>query len=158
MALIGSRPMTTTSKTSRKMRKAPATAGTAPGCGLPVTPERSLIVPRLVKVDAPDPVAEEGPVKGKSTEGSDDEDRERRPYHFSHAFDGSSPNRHSVEVLMLWGHKAQLCLPTHASRVCQGISEQTVREHRRNRSPATDFTGSFLSEQRSGNQIAPVRV
>jgi hypothetical protein len=58
----------------------------------------------------PDPVAEEGPVKGKSTEGSDDEDREQRPYRCcSHAFDGSPPNGHSVEVLMLWGHKAPLC-------------------------------------------------
>ena len=32
----------------------------------------------------PDPVAEEGPVKGKSTEGSDDEDGEQRPYRCSH--------------------------------------------------------------------------
>jgi hypothetical protein len=40
------------------------------------TPERSLIVPNLLRADVPDPVAEEGPVKGKSTEGSDDEDRE----------------------------------------------------------------------------------
>src|ERR1700741_2488420 len=26
-----------------------------------------------------------------------------------HAFDRSPPNRHSVEVLILWGHKAPLC-------------------------------------------------
>jgi hypothetical protein len=26
-----------------------------------------------------------------------------------HAFDGSPPNRHSVEILILWGHKAPLC-------------------------------------------------
>src|SRR6201986_4382273 len=81
-------------------------------CGaLPVTAEWSLIIPCVLKVDVPDPVAEEGPVEGKSTEGSDDEDREQRPYRCSvHAFDGSLPNRHSVEVLMLWGHKAPLCL------------------------------------------------
>ena len=43
-------------------------------CGvLPVTPECSLIVPRLLMVDVPDPVTEEGPVNGKSTEGSEDE-------------------------------------------------------------------------------------
>src|ERR1700757_875101 len=47
-------------------------------CG--VSPECSLIVPSMIKVDVPDPVAEQGPVKGKSTEGSDDEDREQRPY------------------------------------------------------------------------------
>jgi hypothetical protein len=73
--------------------------------------EWSLIIPCLLTVDVPDPVAEEGPVEGKSTEGSDDEHREQRPYRCSvHAFDGSLPNRHSVEVLMLWGHKAPLCL------------------------------------------------
>jgi hypothetical protein len=78
--------------------------GQAAWCGvLPVTPECSLIVARVLRVDVPDPVAEEGIVKGKSTEGSDDEDREQRPYRCSvHAFDGSLPNRHSVEVLMLW--------------------------------------------------------
>jgi hypothetical protein len=27
--------------------------------------------------------------------------------------DASPPNRHSVEVLMLWGHKAPLCRPSH---------------------------------------------
>jgi hypothetical protein len=82
-------------------------------CGvLPVTPECSLIAPRLLRVDVPDPIAEEGPVKGESTEGSDDEDREQRPYRCSvHAFDGSRPNRHSVEVLLLWGHKAPLWPP-----------------------------------------------
>jgi hypothetical protein len=32
------------------------------------------LIPWIFKVDVPDPVAEEGPVKGKSTEGSDDED------------------------------------------------------------------------------------
>jgi hypothetical protein len=69
-----------------------------------------LVVPHLLRGNVPDPVAEEGPVKGKSTEGSDDEDREQRPNRCSiHAFDGSLPNRHSVEVLMLWGHKAPLC-------------------------------------------------
>jgi hypothetical protein len=26
-----------------------------------------------------------------------------------HAFDGSPPNRHSVDILILWGHKAPLC-------------------------------------------------
>src|SRR6516225_9799629 len=46
-----------------------------------VTPECSPIVPRFLRVDVPDPVAEDGPVKGKSTERSDDEDREQRPYH-----------------------------------------------------------------------------
>ena len=57
-----------------------------PGVGsLPVAPECSLVVPRCVRVDAPDPVAEAGPVKGKSTEGSDAEDREQRPYCCSHA-------------------------------------------------------------------------
>jgi hypothetical protein len=85
-------------------------------CGvLPVTPECSLIAPRILKGDVPDPVAEEGPVKGKSTEGSDDEVKEQRPYHCSvHAFECSPPNRHSVEVLMLWGHKAPLCRPSYA--------------------------------------------
>ena len=69
-----------------------------------------LVVPHLLKVDVPDPVAEEGPVKAKSTEGSDDEDREQRPYRCSvHAFDGSPPDRHSLQVLMLWRHKAPLC-------------------------------------------------
>ena len=38
----------------------------------------------IFRVDPPDPVAEEGPVKGKSTEGSNDEDREQHPYRFSH--------------------------------------------------------------------------
>src|ERR1700758_4561527 len=86
-------------------------------CGvLPVTPECSLIIPRLLKVDVPDPVAEEGLVKRKCTKGSDDEDREQRPYHFSHAFDGWSPNRHSVEVLMLWGHKAPLSEETNRAQ------------------------------------------
>jgi hypothetical protein len=47
-------------------------------------PVRSLIVPHLLKGDAPDPVAEEGPVNGKSTKRSDDEDREQRPYRCSH--------------------------------------------------------------------------
>jgi hypothetical protein len=90
----------------------PSESARATWCGaLPVTAEWSLIIPCVLKVDVPDPVAEEGPVKGKSTEGSDDEDREQRPYRCSvHAFDGSLPNRHSVEVLMLWGHKAPLCL------------------------------------------------
>jgi hypothetical protein len=69
-----------------------------------------LVVPHLLRGNVPDPVAEEGPVKGKSTEGSDDEDREQCPNRCSvHAFDGSLPDRHSVEVLMLWGHKAPLC-------------------------------------------------
>ena len=72
---------------------------------------RRLVVSHLLRGDVPDPVAEEGLVKGKCTEGSDDEDREQRPYRCSvHAFDGLLPNRHSVEVLMLWGHKAPLCL------------------------------------------------
>jgi hypothetical protein len=76
------------------------------------------VLKRLFRVDPPDPVAEEGPVNGKSTEGSNDEDREQRPYRCSvHAFDGSPPNRHSVEVLMLWGHKAPLCRPSYASGV-----------------------------------------
>jgi hypothetical protein len=85
-------------------------------CGvLPVTPECSLIVPRILRVDVPDPVAEEGPVKNKSTEGSDDEDREQRPDHCSvHAFEGSPANRQSVEVLKLCGHKAPLCRPSYA--------------------------------------------
>ena len=80
-------------------------------CGvLPVTPECSLIVPHLLTVDVPDPVTEEGSVNGKSAEGSEDENREQRPYRCSvHAFDGSPPNRHSVEVLILWGHKTHLC-------------------------------------------------
>ena len=43
---------------------------------LPVTPGCSLIVPHLLSADVPDPVAEEGPVNGKSTHGSDDEDRQ----------------------------------------------------------------------------------
>jgi hypothetical protein len=43
-----------------------------------------LVVPHLLRGDVPDPVAEEGPVKGKSTEGSDDEDREQRPYRCGH--------------------------------------------------------------------------
>ena len=69
-----------------------------------------LVVPHLLRGNVPDPVAEEGPVNGKSTEGSDDEDKEQRPNRCSvHAFDGSLPNRYSVEVLMLWGHKAPLC-------------------------------------------------
>jgi hypothetical protein len=34
----------------------------------------SLIVPHLLRADAPDPAAEQGPVNGKSTEGGDDED------------------------------------------------------------------------------------
>src|ERR1700757_5493809 len=85
-------------------------------CGvLPVTPECSLIVPRILMGDVPDPVAEEGPVKSKSTERSDDEDRGQRPYDCSvHAFEGSPANRHSVAVLMLWGHKAPLCRPSYA--------------------------------------------
>jgi hypothetical protein len=62
----------------------------------------------------PDPVAEEGPVKGKSTQGSDDEDRDQRPYRLSHAFDGSPLNRHPLLVLMLWAHKAPLCRPSYA--------------------------------------------
>src|ERR1700757_1029922 len=49
-----------------------------------VTPECSLIVHRLVRVDVPDPVAEEGPVNGKGTEGSNDQDRQQRPYRCSH--------------------------------------------------------------------------
>jgi len=43
-----------------------------------------LVVSHLLRGDVPDPVAEEGPVKGKSTEGSDDEDREQRPYRCGH--------------------------------------------------------------------------
>ena len=69
-----------------------------------------LVVPHLLKVDVPDPVAEEGPVKAKSTEGSDDEDREQRPYRCSvHAFDGSPPDRHSLQVLRSrFGEAAEL--------------------------------------------------
>jgi len=43
--------------------------------------ECSPAVPRRLGVDVPDPVAEDGPVKGKSTKGGDDEDREQGPYH-----------------------------------------------------------------------------
>src|SRR5271156_2210398 len=43
-----------------------------------------LVVPHLLRGDVPDPVAEEEPVKGRSTEGSDDEDRAQRPYHCGH--------------------------------------------------------------------------
>src|SRR6516165_2801358 len=89
-------------------------------------PECSLIVPRLVRVDVPDPVAEEGPVKGKSTEGSDDEDRDHRPYRFSHAFDGSPLNRHPLLVLMLWAHKAPLCRPGCAAGVGPGCASSTA--------------------------------
>jgi hypothetical protein len=66
-------------------------------------------------VDAPDPVAEEGPVEGKSTEGTDNEDREQRPCCCSHAFDNWPRNEHSVEVLVLWGHKGPLCRPNYAT-------------------------------------------
>ena len=70
-----------------------------------------LVVPHLVRGDVPDPVAEERSVKAKSTEGSDDEDSEQRPYRCGtiHAFDGSPRNRHSVEVLILWAQKTPLC-------------------------------------------------
>jgi hypothetical protein len=78
-------------------------------------PPQYLRIPQVLAVDPPDPVAEQGPVKGKSTQGSDEEDRDQRPYRCSvHAFECSPPNRHSVEVLMLWGHKAPLC-PSYAS-------------------------------------------
>ena len=39
---------------------------------------------RLLRGNVPDPVAVERPVKGKSTEGGDDEDREQRPYRCEH--------------------------------------------------------------------------
>ena len=47
-------------------------------------PECSRMVPHSLKVDVPDPVAEQGPVKGKSTQRSDDEDGQQRPYRCSH--------------------------------------------------------------------------
>src|SRR5271166_5678058 len=102
------------SDTREPGRGPPTTGGsqTASRLGVVIFDEQdwSLSDERRHKVDVPDPVAEAGPVKGKSTEGSDDEDREQRPYRGSvHAFDGSPPNRHSVEVLILWGHKAPLC-------------------------------------------------
>jgi hypothetical protein len=98
-------------------------------CGvLPVTRECSLVSPRPLGVDVPDPVAEEGPVKGKSTEGSYDQDREQRP---CHAFDGSPPNRHSLEVVMLWGHKAPLCHSYASSekpfRGQQAVAVESIR-------------------------------
>jgi len=115
-------------------------------CGvLPVARECSLIVPRILRVDVPDPVAEGGPVESKSTEGSDDEDGEQRPYHCSvHAFEGSPANRHSVEVLMLWGHKARLWLPSitlHANWLgdgrisCAGIAIGGTRTGRGGSNP-----------------------
>jgi hypothetical protein len=55
---------------------------------LPVTPECSLIVPRIRKVDVPDQVAEEVAVKSTSTEASDDEDRKQRPLHRVSKFQG----------------------------------------------------------------------
>jgi hypothetical protein len=69
----------------------------------------------MLTVDVPDPVAEEGPVEGNRTEGTDNEDREQRPCCCSHAFDGWPRNEHSVEVLVLWGHKAPLCRPNYAT-------------------------------------------
>src|SRR6516162_1672462 len=81
-----------------------------------MTPECSPIVPHPLRGDVPDPAAEKGPVKGKSTEGSDDEDREQRPYRCGHqlllsatvrAFD-RSPQRACCET----GHFfALLCDP-----------------------------------------------
>jgi hypothetical protein len=54
--------------------------------------------------DVPDPVAGEWPVKGKSTEGSDDEDREQRPYRCSHSLllsAPSSPRTHTSSTCSL---------------------------------------------------------
>jgi hypothetical protein len=69
-----------------------------------------LRIPQVLAVDPPGPVAEQGPVNGQCTEGSDYEDREQGPHRCSvHAFEGSPPNRHSLEALMLWRHKAPLC-------------------------------------------------